>query len=139
MKTFKLISLEVIEDHEVVEVPLDHGLIINKEDERSTWLLEAYSELTLYDYFKKITDEKRDIIVRAVITKKENDPVYFQTKISCLQKFEDRISVLLEGYLRRNRKDYSETLLANLIEQGLSGDALLTEFIKRKKAIPRIK
>ncbi|MDP4156568.1 MAG: YwpF family protein, partial [Bacillota bacterium] len=85
MKTFKLVSLAVMEDDKGIDVPLDHGLIINKEDEHSTWLLEAYTrDLALYDYFKKISDENRDIIVQAVITKPENDPVFLQTKISCL-------------------------------------------------------
>lgn len=139
MKTFKLISLEVVEDDKSVEVPLDHGLIINKEDDHSTWLIEAYTNLELYDYFKKISDEKRDIIVFVVITKPDNDPVYLQTKISCLQRFNGHISVLLEGQLRRNRRGYSEILLQNLINQGLYGDDLLEEFIRHKNAKPKIK
>lgn len=138
MKSFKLISLEVVEDDQSVQVPLTHGLIINKEDEHSTWLIEAYSELSLYDYFKKIFDEKREIMVQVVITKKENDPVFFQTRISCLQSFKDHISVLLEGYLRRNKKDFSEKLLESLLNQGLTGDALLAEFKKQKKAKPKL-
>jgi hypothetical protein len=139
MKTFKLISLEVVEDDNSVEVPLEDGLIINKEDEGSTWLLEAYSSLSLYDYFKKIYDEKRDIIVEAVITKKENDPAYFQTKISTLNKFENHIGVLLEGRLRRYRRDYSELLLENLLQKGLEGQTLLTEFREKMKSKPKLK
>jgi hypothetical protein len=139
MKTFKLISLEVVEDDNSVEVPLEHGLIINKEDEGSTWLLEAYTSLSLYDYFKKISDENRDIIVEAVITKKENAPAYFQTRISTLNKFENHIGVLLEGSLRRYRRDYSELLLENLLQKGLSGDALLNEFREKMKSKPKLK
>jgi len=139
MKTFKLISLEVVEDDISVEVPLEDGLIINKEDEGSTWLLEAYSSLSLYDYFKKIYDEGRDIIVEAVITKKENDPAYFQTKISTLNKFENHIGVLLEGRLRRIRRDYSELLLENLLQKGLDDQALLSEFREKMKSKPKLK
>lgn len=139
MKTFKLVSLEVLEDDMIVEVPLNDGLIINKEDEQSTWLLEAYSELFLYDYFEKITDQKREIIVQAIITKKENDPAYFQTKISSLKKFEHHISVLFEGRLRRARRDYSELLLESLLQKGLTGDELLHEFKEKMKCKPRIK
>ena len=58
MKTFKLISLEVVEGEKSVEVPLDHGVIINKESSKSTWLIEAYTQLALYDYFKKIFGRK---------------------------------------------------------------------------------
>lgn len=139
MKTFKLISLEVVEDDKSVEVPLDHGLIINKEDDSSTWLIEAYTRLDLYDYFKKIEDAKKDVIVLVVITKPDNDPVYLQTKLSCLQRFKEHVSVLLEGQLRRNRRGYSEILLQNLINQGLYGDELLEEFIKHKNAKPKLK
>ncbi|MFJ7726090.1 YwpF-like family protein [Neobacillus sp. NPDC097160] len=139
MKSFKLYSLDVVEDDTSVEVPLVDGLILNKEDDRSTWLLEAYTDLSLYDYFKKISEQNRDIIVEAVITKKENAPAYFQTKISSLLKFEKYISVLFEGHLRRNKSDYSELLLDSLMQKGLEGEELLKEFKEKMKSKPKIK
>lgn len=139
MKSFKLISLEVVENEASVEVPLEDGLILNKEDERSTWLLEAYTDLSLYDYFKKIYEQKQDIIVEVVISKKDNTPAYFQTKICSLIKFEKYISVLFEGHLRRNKSDYSELLLENLVQKGLEGPALLTEFKEKMKSKPKLK
>lgn len=139
MKTFKLISLEVVEGEKNVEVPLDHGVIINKENSKSTWLIEAYTQLALYDYFKKILDENRELIVEVVITKPENDPVYYQTKISCLQVFNEHISVLLEGKLRRKSSGYSEILLEKLIKDGLTGEALIAEFTKQKYSKPQLK
>jgi hypothetical protein len=140
MKTFKLVSLMVMEGDDGINVPIDHGLIINKEDGRSTWLLEAYSRsLDLYDYFKKIQDEDKAIIVKVVITKPENDPVFLQTNISCLQLFQEHISVLLQGQLRRTTRNHSQMLLENLLHQGFAGDALLSEFIKKKNSVPRVK
>ncbi|WP_312470493.1 YwpF-like family protein [Neobacillus sp.] len=139
MKSFKLYSLEVVDDDRSVEVPLTDGLILNKEDDRYTWLLEAYTDLSLYDYFKKISEQNRDIIVEAVITKKENDPAYFQTKICSLNKFEKHISVLFEGHLRRNKSDYSELLLDILLQKGLNGPELLKEFKEKMKSKPKIK
>jgi translation initiation factor RLI1 len=139
MKSFKLYSLDVVEENTTVEVPLVDGLILNKEDEKSTWLLEAYTDLSLYDYFKKISEQDRDIIVEAVITKKENAPAYFQTKISSLIKFEKHISVLFEGQMRRNKSDYSELLLENLMQKGLEGSELLTEFKEKMQSKPKIK
>ncbi|CRK82669.1 YwpF family protein [Neobacillus massiliamazoniensis] len=139
MKSFKLVSLEIVENDTTVKIPLHDALIINKEDDRFTWLLEAYTDLSLYDYFKKIYDENRDIIAEAVITKLENDPAFFQTKIVTLNKFENRISVLLEGHLRRKRRDYSEILLESLLQKGLSGEELLTEFKEKLKSKPKIK
>ena len=139
MKSFKLYSLDVVGEDSSVEVPLVDGLILNKEDERSTWLLEAYTDLSLYDYFKKISEQNQDIIVEAVITKKENAPAYFQTKICSLQKFEGHISVLFEGHLRRNKSDYSELLLDSLMQKGLEGKDLLKEFKEKMKSKPKIK
>ncbi|EKN66509.1 hypothetical protein BABA_15407 [Neobacillus bataviensis LMG 21833] len=139
MKSFKLYSLDVVGDDSSVEVPLVDGLILNKEDDRSTWLLEAYTNLSLYDYFKKISEQNQDIIVEAVITKKENAPAYFQTKICSLLKFENYISVLFEGHLRRNKSDYSELLLDSLMQKGLEGEALLKEFKEKMKSKPKIK
>ena len=139
MKSFKLVALEVVEDGNSVEVPLEDGLIINKENERASWLLEAYTDLTLYDYFKKIREENREVIVQAVITKTDNDPAFFQTKVVSLNKFENHMSVLFEGQLRRNRSDYSELLLDSLIEKGLGGQPLLEEFKDKMKSKPKLK
>jgi hypothetical protein len=139
MKSFKLVALEVVEDGNTVEIPLEDGLIINKENENASWLLEAYTDLSLYDYFMKIQEGNREIIVQAVITKRENDPAYFQTKISSLNKFDNHMSVLFEGRLRRNRSDYSELLLDSLLEKGLGGQALLEEFKDKMKRKPKLK
>jgi len=139
MKTFKLYSLEVVEDDTTVEVPLVDGLILNKEDEHFTWLIEAYTERPLYDYFSKILEEKREVIVEAVITDKNNTPAFFQTKIASLLKFDTNISVLFEGHLRRNKADYSELLLDNLLQKGYSGQALLSEFKEKMKSKPKLK
>jgi hypothetical protein len=139
MKSFKLYSLDVVENGNSVEIPFVDGLILNKEDEHSTWLLEAYTDLSLYDYFKKISEEDRDIIIEAVITKKENAPAYFQTKICSLIKFEKHLSVLFQGQLRRNKSDYSELLLDNLLEKGFAGPELLKEFKEKMKSKPKIK
>jgi hypothetical protein len=139
MKSFKLYSLDVVDNDTSVEVPLEDGLILNKEDEHSTWLLEAYTDLSLYDYFKNISEQKRDIIVEAVITKKENAPAYFQTKICSLTKFDKHISVLFEGKIRRNKSDYSALLLESLLQKGLEGPALLTEFRDKMQSKPKLK
>jgi hypothetical protein len=139
MKSFKLYSLDVVDNDTSVEVPLVDGMILNKEDEHSTWLLEAYTDLSLYDYFKNISEQKRDIIVEAVITKKENAPAYFQTKICSLTKLDKHISVLFEGKIRRNKSDYSALLLESLLQKGLEGPALLTEFRDKMQSKPKLK
>lgn len=139
MKTFKLVSMEILENDIGINIPLKDGLIINKEDENSTWILEAYTELENFNYLQSLQEKKNDIIVQAVITKKENDPAYFQTRIISLKRFENSTSLLLEGHLRRARSNYSELLLESLIKRDLAGDALLTEFKDKMKSKPRIK
>jgi hypothetical protein len=139
MKTFKLVSMEILENDIGINIPLKDGLIINKEDENSTWILEAYTELENFNYLQSLQEKKNDIIVQAVITKKENDPAYFQTRIISLKRFENSTSLLLEGHLRRARSNYSELLLESLIKRDLAGDALLIEFKDKMKSKPRIK
>ncbi|WP_042463383.1 YwpF-like family protein [Neobacillus dielmonensis] len=139
MKTFKLYSLEVLEGDTSVEVPLEDGLILNKEDEHSTWLIEAYTDSSLYDFFKQMQAENREVIAEVVITKKENVPAYFQTRIVSLLKFDQHISILLEGQMRRNKSDYSELLLEDLLQKGLQGQPLLLEFKEKMQSKPKLK
>lgn len=51
MKTFKILSLTILNDGERVSIPLIDGLILNKEDGRGTWLIEAYTERKYLPFF----------------------------------------------------------------------------------------
>ncbi|WP_059171886.1 YwpF family protein [Bacillus sp. FJAT-27445] len=139
MKTFKLVSLEILDGEDTTEIPLESGLIINKEDVHSNWLLEAYTELGLYDYFKALEDAGNEFIVQAVITNRENDPAFFQTRVCSLKKFEQHISVLLQGRLRKTKNNYAEVLLGQLLDQGLNGNMLLDEFKDKIQRKPKLK
>ncbi|MEH7107458.1 YwpF family protein, partial [Bacillus sp. JJ1764] len=96
-------------------------------------------DLSHYEFFKNIYEGNREVIVEAVITKRDNAPAFFQTKIVSLLKFEDHISVLFQGQIRRNRGDYSELLLETLLQKGLGGEELLSEFREKLKSKPKIK
>ncbi|WP_053368338.1 YwpF family protein [Bacillus sp. FJAT-27245] len=139
MKTFKLVSLEILDGEESTEINLESGLIINKEDEHSNWLLEAYTGLEHHDYFKNLSDTGNEFIVQAVITHKDNDPAYFQTRVCSLKKFEEHISVLLEGQLRKTKNNYAEILLGQLLDQGYKGNILLDEFKDKMQRKPKLK
>ncbi|MDE3840279.1 hypothetical protein C0966_13140 [Bacillus methanolicus] len=134
MKTFKLISLQIVEGTDLKDIELQDGLIINKEDEHSRWLIEAYTKKSYLDYFKA-GDEK---IVQVVISKKENDPASFLTKVHSVKEFENNISVLLEGTLKRTRNEYAELVLDDLLKKGMTGDNLLIEFKEKMKSRPRL-
>ncbi|MCA1033439.1 MULTISPECIES: YwpF-like family protein [Bacillus] len=136
MKTFKLISLQVVEEDGLKEIALDDGLIINKEDEYSNWLIEAYTDKSYTRYFSDALDQQKELVVQAVITKKENDPAAFLTKVSSIKELENHISVLLEGSLKRTKSDYAELLLDSLLQSGMEGDVLLNEFKTKMKSKP---
>ncbi|MBU8881090.1 YwpF-like family protein [Bacillus sp. FJAT-29790] len=133
MKTFKLISLQVVEDEKLVDIELVDGLIINQEDDRSFWLLEAYIRKSYDDYFQDLAKKDKDLLVQVVITKKENNPATFQTKIASIKHTDNHMSILFEGKLKRTNNDYAEIVLKNLIEQGLEGEELVNEFKKKIK------
>ncbi|RHW37226.1 hypothetical protein D1B31_15755 [Neobacillus notoginsengisoli] len=139
MKTFRLVSLGILDNEDMTEIPLESGLIINKEDEQANWLIEAYTDISFYEYFKKIEEKENEFIVQVNITSRENDPAFFQTRLCTLKKFERHISVLLEGRLRKTRTDYAELLLGQLLDKGLDGDTLLDEFRDQLKKKPKIK
>lgn len=134
MKTFKLISLQIVEGADLKDIELQDGLIINKEDDLNSWLIEAYISKSYLDYFKA-GDE---MIVQVVISKKENGPATFQTKVHSVKEFDKNMSVLLEGTLKSTRNAYAELVLDDLLKKGMSGDNLLSEFKEKMKSRPRL-
>ncbi|MFC0475801.1 YwpF-like family protein [Robertmurraya beringensis] len=137
MKTFKLISLQIIDDSEALDITLHDGLIINKEDERNRWLIEAYVGANYHDFFTKLLESEKETPAQVVISKKENDPASFTTRVLSVKKIDGRLSVLFEGFLKRS-KNYAELLLSDLIEKGLSGEELLSEFREKMMTKPKL-
>lgn len=137
MKTFKLISLQIIDDSEALDITLHDGLIINKEDERNRWLIEAYVGANYHDFFTKLLESKKETPAQVVISKKENDPASFTTRVLSVKKIDGRLSVLFEGFLKRS-KNYAELLLSDLIDKGLSGEELLSEFREKMMTKPKL-
>lgn len=137
MKTFKLISLQIIDDSEAQDITLHDGLIINKEDERNRWLIEAYVDANYQDFFTELLESEKETPAQVVISKKENDPASFTTKVLSVKKIDGRLSVLFEGFLKRS-KNYAELLLSDLIGKGLSGEELLSEFREKMVTKPKL-
>lgn len=138
MKTFKIVALQIIEDNNLKDIPLMDGLIINKEDEKQTWLIEAYIDAQYYDYFSQAQQKNGDIDIQVVITHEANDPAPFKTHIHSINKLGNCISVLFEGHLKAERNEYAELILSKLLAEGLSGEALLREFKQRMRVKPRL-
>lgn len=133
MKTFKLISLKFISEKDAVDILLEDGLIINKEEENKTWLIEVFTRDTFHNFFQRALEEERELFVETVITRADNAPVSFRVKVKAVRKLDARITVLLEGTLNKVRSSSPEQTLETLIKQGLSGEELLSEFQRQRK------
>lgn len=138
MKTFKLISMQLADDDALVDIPMEDGLIINKEDDKGTWLVEVFTDHKYIPYFQDACDNDKEIIVQVVITKRENDPAAFATKVCCVKKLKSHASILLTGKLTKPKSDYPEKLLEYLMDKGLSDDELLAEFKEKIISRPKI-
>lgn len=138
MKTFKLISLHVVEDYGLIEIKLLEGLVINKENDTRTWLLEAYVSTSYLAYFEELSKKGRPFTLSIVISRRENDPAYFYSEsLQINQLSKDKMSLLFTGKVK-NANTYAELLLADLIEKGYSGERLLQEFKEKMLTKPSI-
>ncbi|WP_077215020.1 YwpF family protein [Bacillus dakarensis] len=128
MKTFKLVSLKVVKEDGLMDVPLEDGIMISKEDEENSWLIESYIDKSFQRFFQEAYDQKKELLIQTIISKLDNDPVLFRVHTRSVISFEKHISILLQGTLKKMRSSYAENLLSSLISKGLSGENLLIEF-----------
>src|SRR5699024_451670 len=131
MKTFKLKGLKVMKNEEdsieQKRISLQDGLVINREDE-SGWLIEAYVSNEYKEYFKSLIGVL-DVMIQAKITREENDPAFFITKIASVNQISDeQISVLFEGFVVDHSKNRIEEMLRMIMEEGYQGESLLKKF-----------
>lgn len=139
MKTFRLISFEVVDNDELKEIELVDGLMINKEDDKNTWLIEVYTNSNDLNFLEKALQNQEEFNIRVVISNKENDPVYFQAKVRSINKLETNISIMLQGKIKKiSLRRYAGVLLEDLLNKGLSGEQLLSEFKNKLHSKPFI-
>lgn len=109
------------------QIDLIDGLVINREDKYG-WLIEAYTEKKYVNYFKSI-EHLDEIMIKVKITREENDPAFFITKIIDINEISDKtINVLFQGKVVDHRKSRIEEMLQTIIEQGYQGESLLKRF-----------
>lgn len=132
MKTFKLKELQIIDNmgEHIVKHPIEliDGLIINREDEKGQWTIEAYIEKKYFDFFKQIQMQQEKVIIEVRITKKSNEPATFITSIVAINEIENNMNVLLIGEIVDQRNSEIEALLTDLINKGYQGEELLKKF-----------
>lgn len=132
MKTFKLISLKVLEKkneniiHRVI--PLIDGLIINREDNENQWIIEAFIDQSYEPYFNELRDDKNEVMLQVKISKESNDPAFFITKIIGMNRIGKNMNILFKGTIIDQRKHEFENLVETLIAKGYYGEKLLIKF-----------
>jgi len=131
VKTFKLKGLQIMPDEEDVvepkEIVLHDGLVINREDDLG-WLIEAYIDRTYWDYFTQL-EPLDELMIQIKITREENDPAFFVTKIVGINEIgNDKMNVLFQGKIVDHSKRRIEKMLEMIIEEGYQGRSLLEKF-----------
>ena len=139
MKTFKMLGFDLLLSNEIKKIPLIDGIIINQENSHQMWILELFTEDTYYDFFQSFITSGEAIDARAIISLPDNEPAPFAVVVHSITKLDDKISVLIKGRLKAQRKKYAELLLGKLLEDGLRNDELLEAFEQGMRNRPSLK
>jgi hypothetical protein len=138
MKTFRVAEIFLKNEENLHKIPLKDGLIINREDEKRTWLIELFldeSEEISIHRFKNVSD----LTALIAITHRGNDPATFSVSMRNIHKLDHGISVLFDAQLRQMRNEYAKQVLDSLLQQGLEGEELLqtfTDTIQKRPNVP---
>ncbi|VDG98176.1 Uncharacterised protein [Lysinibacillus sphaericus] len=139
MKTFKMISFGLLTGDEADYLPMLDGIIINQENSHRMWILEMFLDMEYKERFVKLKEEEALIEAKVVISYPENEPAAFVLAVDTVHEIGDRVSVLLKGRLKRQRSEYAEQLLSELLDLGFEGQSLLERFESDMRARPRLK
>ncbi|PTE24286.1 hypothetical protein BUY92_10785 [Staphylococcus equorum] len=140
MKTFKAVRFQIVsENGGVTEYELEDGVIINKENSGTGWLLEIVISDFHYETMKQYMNNENLLDIRVVITRPANDPALFDATIKNISQLDDTISVVFECHIYTLRQVYAESLLEQLIDEGLTGEELKKSFNRMMQSKPRLK
>ncbi|MDG0843934.1 YwpF-like family protein [Staphylococcus equorum] len=140
MKTFKAVRFQIVsENGGVTEYELEDGVIINKENSGTGWLLEIVISDFHYETMKQYMDDEDLLDIRVVITRPANDPALFDATIKNISQLDGTISVVFECHIYTLRQVYAESLLEQLIDEGLTGEELKKSFNRMMQSKPRLK
>ena len=137
MKTFKVAAFFFEKKEQLVPIPLQDGLIINREDEKRSWLIELFLNEESVQVVRSFEKEK-PLTARLEISHRGNDPAMFNVSIRSFQPLVKGTSVLLDAQLRQMRNDYAKQVLHSLVEKGLEGEELLRTFSEAIRKRPNL-
>lgn len=138
LKTFKMLSFDLLSKGEFKRFPLIDGIIINQENSHQMWILELYTSSEYRDSFQQLIDSGEVVDARAIISLPDNEPAPFSVIVHSITEVNGNISVLLKGRIKAQRKKYAEQLLSQLLEKGLRNDELLQAFEQGMRERPSI-
>ena len=73
MKTFKIVAyLQIFKNKIATDIPLPDGIIMNKENEKEEWIIEAFIDKKFEELFNKKYEEKKIFEIRVIITHSDN-------------------------------------------------------------------
>nr|WP_279577022.1 YwpF family protein [Planococcus ruber] len=134
-----MLSLGVVKEDEVTDYPLIDGIIINQENSHRSWVLEMLMELDYKESFDRMMETGDIYDVKVVISYPGNEPATFEVAIYDVKVMGNQVSVLMKGTLKRARRKYAETLLSELLEDGLEGEELLERFESDMRTRPGLR
>ncbi|GLY09041.1 YwpF family protein [Pseudobacillus badius] len=140
MKTFKIAGFYLAWQGDAQEIELLDGLIINREDDKRSWLIELFVDPKYEEAFRQ-HENQEEMKVQVLITHPNNDPALFSAQMREMNILQDGINILLEGKLRQMRNEYAKQVLSDLISQGISGEELVDAFnnrLKQRKNVPPV-
>lgn len=126
MKSFKIIEVKVEHKGNFIILDLIDGIIINKETNEDSWLLEISTSPDFKDILEPFIHKEINMLV--TITRPTNEPARFKGVFKELSEIENAISLIFTGDIITQNPNYAEDLLAQLIDEGFEGDGLLNEF-----------
>ncbi len=139
MKTFKMLSFDLIKDDEELNFPLIDGIVINQENSYKSWILEIFISKEHIASFQELQTSGEVFDANVVISFPENEPAPFSVVVSEIKEIGEKVSVLMKGKVKQVRIKYAEQLLKKLLEKDLPKDELLKRFEKGLRERPRLK
>lgn len=114
MKTFKLRALSIIDNHEEKhEITFFDGLIINREDDASQWMVEAYLDKSYENYLNTLKESNEEIVLEVKISKDTNKPALFRTSMISVNDVGENMNVLFIGKIINEHQPKTENLYSN--------------------------
>ncbi|SDI80549.1 YwpF family protein [Natribacillus halophilus] len=136
MKTFRLQGLHLLlkeeEELQQEQVKLQEGLVINRE-EGGWWLLEAVIDEPSIPTFQRLSEKKSEVVMDVLISHKQNDPATMVGRVRSIRELNERYAILIDSKMALKKEDIFNYIMESLIQDGYTGDELLTEFKNRKQ------